>query len=92
MPLPLTCFKATSDPKPALKPLPFLRVVQTVLQQRELRGMGVRARAVAALLRVFSLRVLALAGPSFQVSFLQPVWYKNLVKNYSPNTQNRSAS
>jgi len=31
-----------------------------VLQQRELRWLGVRVRAVAALLRVFSLRVLAL--------------------------------
>jgi len=40
-----------------------------VLQQRKLRGLGVRARAVAALLRVFSLRVLALVSPSFQVSF-----------------------
>ena len=36
----------------------------------ELRRLGVRVRAVAALLRVFSLRVLALVSPSFQVSFL----------------------
>ena len=42
-----------------------------MLQQRELRGMSVRVRVVAALLRVFSLRVLALVSPSFQVSFLQ---------------------
>ena len=41
-----------------------------MLQQRELRGPSARVRAVAALLRVFSLlRVLALVSPSFQVSF-----------------------
>ena len=46
--------------------------LQAAFQQRELRGLGVRARAVATLLRVFSLRVLALVSPSFPVSFLQP--------------------
>ena len=40
-----------------------------MLQQRELRGLGVLVCAVAALLRVFSLRVLALVSPSFQLSF-----------------------
>ena len=44
-----------------------------MLQQRELRGMSVRVRAVAALLRVFlSACFGALVSPSFQVSFLQP--------------------
>ena len=43
-----------------------------MLQQRELRELGVRVRAVAELLRVFSLRVLALVSPSFQVGFLEP--------------------
>ena len=47
-----------------------------MLRQCELRGMSVRVRAVAVLsLRCcvfFSLRVLALVSPSFQVSFLQP--------------------
>ena len=43
-----------------------------MLQQRELRGLSVRVRAIDALLRVFSLRVLALISPSFQVSSLQP--------------------
>jgi len=46
--------------------------LKAVLQRRELRGLGVRVRTVAALLRVFSLRILALFSPSFQVSFLQP--------------------
>jgi len=42
-----------------------------MLQQRELNGLGVGVRAVAALLHVFALRVLALVSPSFQVNFLQ---------------------
>ena len=51
------------------------RGLKAVLQQRELLVLSVRVRAVAALLRVFSLRVLALVNPSFQFtrsSFLQP--------------------
>ena len=48
-----------------------------MFQQRELRGLSVLVRAVAALLllRVFSLRVLALVSPLFHVSFLQPETY-----------------
>jgi len=45
-----------------------------VLQKRELLGFGLsaRVRAIAALLRVLSLRVLALVTPLLQVSFLKP--------------------
>ena len=43
-----------------------------MLQQRELRGMGVRVRAVAALLRVFLSAFFGARQSSFQVSFLQP--------------------
>jgi len=50
--------------------------LQALLQQRELRGMSLSVRAVAALLHVFSLCVLALVSLSFRVGslpfFLQP--------------------
>jgi len=48
--------------------------LKAVPQQRELRGLSARVRAVAELLRVFSLRVLALVSPSLQVSFSRKVF------------------
>jgi len=69
-----------------------------VLQQRELRGVSVRVRAVAALLRVFlsacfGARQSFVSIESLGVRSGYPARFdSSQVKNYFPNTQNRNAS